>query len=229
MEDKIHLARLKKGKDIFEVVVNPDAAMDFRQGKAVLEDALVSDKVYFDAKKALVASEEKLKNLFSTENFHDIAKEIILRGDIQLSAEYREKKRLELRKQIINFISSYAIDPGTNLPHPPTRIESAIEQARVKIDENKNINEQIDDIIKKLKPVIPIKIVTKEILIKVPSQHTKVYGQLLKLGKVLREEWGNDGALMLTVEIPGGLEVSIYEKINKLTQGEADVKVIKTK
>ena len=66
MTEHINIARLKKGSDVFEVVINPDKAIDFRQGKANFEDAVVYPKVFSDAKKGMLASEQRMNALFNT-------------------------------------------------------------------------------------------------------------------------------------------------------------------
>ena len=227
--DKLHLARLKKGENTYEVVVDPDLAMEFRENKEIqLRDVLKSDTVFFDAKKGLEASHEHLAALFGTEDMEAVAKEIILHGEIQLSAEFREKKRQEKRKQIIDIIHRNGIDPKTNLPHPVTRIENALEEAKVRIDENKTADGQVQDILKALKPIMPIKFVTKEIQVHVPKEYAgKLYGNIINFGKMVNESWNNDGSVTVTVEIPGGLETDFYDQMNSLSQGTIEAKVIK--
>ena len=56
------------------------------------------------------------------------------------------------RKQVIDYICHQAVDPKTNLPHPPMRIENAMEQIRYPIDPYKSVEEQARDIIKLLTP-----------------------------------------------------------------------------
>jgi ribosome maturation protein SDO1 len=231
MNETIHLAKLKKEQNTFEVVIDSDLAMEFREKKNVaLSEVLKCDKIFFDAKKGQEASHERLEALFETDNFEKIAEEIVLKGEIQLSSEYREKKRKEVTTQLIQMINRYGVDPKNNLPHPVTRIENALEEAKVRIDENKPAKEQLKDVIAKLRTVLPIKLVLKEIEVRIPGIHaTKMYGVLTQFGKILNESWENDGSWFGIIEIPGGLEVDFYDKINSITHGGATTKVVKTK
>ena len=54
------------------------------------------------------------------------------------------------------------VDPKTQLPHPVQRILLAMEEGKIKIDEFKDEQLQLDEIIKKLQPLLPIKRKDKE-------------------------------------------------------------------
>lgn len=229
MTEHINIARVKKGSDVFEVVINPDKAIDFRQGKANFEDAVVYPKVFSDAKKGMLASEQRMKALFNTADPVEVAKLIIKQGEIQLTSEYRQKLLEQKKKRIIDIIHRNAIDPRTNTPHPITRIETAIQEAKIKIDEFRQPESQVDEILKKLRIIIPIKFVKKEIDIKIPAlSAAKSYSQIKIFGKILKDEWLSDGSWHGIIEIPGGLEQDFYDKLNSLTKGDNQVKVINT-
>ena len=49
--DSINLARLKKGSDIFEIVVDPDKAVLAKKNPELTSDALSFPKIFSDAKK----------------------------------------------------------------------------------------------------------------------------------------------------------------------------------
>ena len=71
-------------------------------------------------------------------------------------------------RQVIDFISRQAVDPKTNLPHPPMRIENAMEQIRYPIDPYKPVEEQAKDIVKLLRPILPLKIEQVIVAVKIP-------------------------------------------------------------
>ena len=95
--DKAVIARLKKDGKEFEIFVDCEMALKFKE-TGEFEDVLVSDKVYKDNKKGLVASEEDVKRAFRTDNIVEIAKTIIKNGEVQLTTEYRNKLRDKKRK-----------------------------------------------------------------------------------------------------------------------------------
>tara|TARA_Y100000310_G_C20694797_1_gene824855 strand:- start:4691 stop:5404 length:714 start_codon:yes stop_codon:yes gene_type:complete len=232
-KEKVHLnlAKFKSGQNHFEIVVDPDIAMNFKLGKTDdVQDALKYEKIFSDAKKGLESSEQQLEQVFKTTDALEIAKKIIKEGEVQVSQEYREEQRNQKRKRIVAIIHRNAVDPKTHVPHPATRIENAMDAAKVKIDEKKSAEDQIDDIVTKLREQLPIKFEVKEIAIRLPGDVAqKSYGVIKNSGKIIKEEWQNDGSLIAVVEIPGGLEEEFYDKINASTHGNNEAKVINTR
>ena len=227
----VNLARLKKGNEKFEVVINSDAAIDFKQGKiSDIRAALVNEKIFSDAKKGMHASEKLMQSFFKTTDSLKVAEIIIQQGEIQLTEEYRERKKKEKVKRLIEIIHRNGIDPKTHLPHPVTRIEAAFEEAKVHIDDYRSAEDQLQDVLKKLRVILPIKFEIKEISIKIPADYAaKSYSTVKQFGKILRENWQSDGSWLAIVEMAGGLEQDFYDRINKLTHGNVEAKVLREK
>ncbi len=231
MGDSLNLARLKKASEVFEIVVNPDKAIYFRKHpESNIRDALVYPKIYSDVKKGILPSEQRLQAVFGTTDPLEVSKQIIMKGDIQVTAEYRKQLLEQKRRQIIEMIRKQGVDPRTNAPHPLTRIEAALEQSKAKIDEYKPAETQVQEILKQLRPILPIKMVTKEIDITIPAQYAqKAYPTIKHFAKILRENWENDGSWHGMIEIPGGLETDLYDKLNNIAHGSVQAKLISTK
>jgi ribosome maturation protein SDO1 len=227
MSETLNLARLKKGTEVFEVVVNPDKAMYFRHHpETSIRDALAYPKIYSDAKKGLLASEQRLQEVFGTSDELEACKQILIRGEIQVTAEYRKQLLEQKRKRIIDIVHKQGVDPRTNAPHPLNRIEAAIEQSKVRIDEYKAPELQVPEVLKALRPILPIKLVTKELEVAIPAQYApKAYTVLKMFGKILKERWESDGSWNGQIEIPGGLETEFYDKLNSITHGHAQATV----
>jgi ribosome maturation protein SDO1 len=188
------------------------------------------EKVFSDAKKGYEASTELMKTVFETESILNVSKIILDNGEIQFTQEYREQKRQEKLKRILDIIVRNAIDPRTHLPHPRNRIEAAVDEAKVRIDDFKDAEDQVNDVIHALKPILPIKFATKEIELKIPANYaSKSYSVLERFGKITRNDWLNDGSLLCIIEIPAGLQNEFFDAINKLTQGNTESKVLSEK
>ena len=226
--DKAVVAKYKKNGKEFEVLVDCDNALEFRQGKTMdINDIVASNKIYKDSKKGFVASSEDIKKVFGSDDFYFVTKEIIRKGEVQLTKEYRNKLKEQIKRKIVDIIHRNAVDSKTKLPHPPQRIENALEEAKVNIDELRSAEEQVQNVLDKLKTIIPIKFVRKEILIKVPSKYSgKVYGVVKKYGEILRENWEKDGSLVILSKVPGGVTEEYFTELNNLTHGEIESKII---
>ena len=225
----LNLARIKKSGENFEVDVDPDLALRFKKGENIdIMEVLKAPTVFKDAQKGLVASEARMKELFGTSDALQVATIIIKEGEIQLTAEYRAKLREQKKKRIVDIIHRYGVDPRTNAPHPLQRIEAAIEEAKVKIDEHLKAEDQVKAIIEKLRPILPIKIEQKKIKVVIPAQYApKTYALVKSMATIINEEWKTDGSWEAMVEIPGGIEQEFYDKLNKATKGTVGTEVKK--
>jgi ribosome maturation protein SDO1 len=227
LEDAV-IARLSSCGTTFEVLVDPDVAMAVRSGESAdLRGALAIDKIFKDSKKGEVASEAVVKKVFGSTDVFKIAEEIIRRGEVQVTTEQRRRMREERFSQIVSIISKRAINPQTGLPHPPSRIESALREAKIRIEEFKGAEEQISEIVKALRPILPLKFETRKIAVKIPASYVgRTQHVVRKLGKVNKEEWLQDGSWAVLVEIPAGAQVEFFDKLNSLTKGEVETRVI---
>ncbi len=228
MSEKYTIARINICGENFEILVKPDEAYAYRTGKKIqLSDVLVADTVFSDANKGMKASEEKLRKAFGTVNISEIADIILKRGTLQLTAEQRRRMIEEKKNRIITFISRNCVDPKTKLPHPPLRIEQAMKQIHYPIDPFKSVEEQAREIIKLLRPILPLSMEEIEVTVKIPSQYVgKAYGIVRGFGSVKEEKWLPDGSWKATLKMPAGLYGSFLEKVGEATKGSLEAKVI---
>ncbi|MCS7108563.1 MAG: ribosome assembly factor SBDS [Sulfolobales archaeon] len=222
------IAKYESKGSRFEVLVKPDQALKFREGdkKVSVDDFLVSDFIYKDVKKGLKSSPDELNRVFGTEDVRVIAAEIVRKGELQLTTDQRRALLDAKKKQIINYVAKSAIDPKTKTPIPPQRIEKAMEEAKVGVDLYKSVEEQATHIIKEISKFIPIKVARALITIKIPAEHSrKVYNDIRRLGDVKNQQWLSDGALIMELEVPAGLQTEVIDKVNSLCRGSAEVSI----
>jgi len=115
--DKAVIAKLKAEGSNFEILVDCAGALAIKEGKTVdMHDVLAAMQIFSDAHKGLVASEHAIKQIFGTNDVGEVASQIIHKGEIQLTQEYRENLREEKRKQIVAIIHRN----GENAPAAPS-------------------------------------------------------------------------------------------------------------
>src|SRR5215472_16680460 len=228
MSDKFTTARLSKGQDHFEILVKPQPALDFKLGKPIpITQILMIEEVYSDSSKGTRASEEKLHKHFGSADPVKVAEEIMKTGELQLTTDQRRQLVEDKRRQIISIISRNALDPRTGAPHPPLRIEQALEQIRVSIDPFKSAEEQAKTIIEDLRPVIPLKMEQMRIAVKVFAEYAaRAYNALKSYGTVSHEDWQADGSLVCVVEMPAGMYGAFIDRVGNVTQGTIQTKVL---
>jgi len=227
--DEAVIARLKKGEEHFEVLVDPYLAADFIDGKEIdIVKGLAIDAIFKDSKKGTHASDESLIKNFGTNNILEITKQIITKGDIQLTTEQRHKMQKNKRNRIIEIIARNAMDPKTKSPHPRQRIELAMDQIGVHVDPFKPVSEQVKIIIDLLRPVIPISMENVRISVKIPAEFIgRAYGTARNFGTLEREDWQSDGSWIGIVRLPAGMQNDFYDKINTVTKGNVSTKILK--
>lgn len=227
--DDAVIARLKKGEEHFEILVDPYLAAELIDGKETdVLKILVIDTIFKDSKKGTHASNESIQTVFGTNNVIEIATKIIKKGEIQLTTQQRTKMQKNKKNRIIETIAKNAMDPKTKAPHPRQRIELAMEQAGVHIDPFKPVSEQVKIIIEKLRPIIPISMDQVRISVKIPAEFIgRAYGEARNFGALEREEWQSDGSWVGIIRIAAGLQTEFYEKLNDLTKGNVSTKILK--
>jgi ribosome maturation protein SDO1 len=228
MSGKFTIARYTKDNEHFEILVKPEKALDYRNGKiSGITEVLAAETIFTDANKGTRVPEADLKKAFGTIDSLKIADVILKKGQLQLTTEQRRKMVEDKRKQIIDYISRQAVDPKTNLPHPPMRIENAMEQIRYPIDPYKSIEEQARDIIKLLRPILPLKVEQMSVGVHIPAQFAqRAYGSIKTYGAIKREEWRADGSWYGVLEMPAGSYASFLNKLGEVTKGSGEAKVI---
>lgn len=228
MSEKFTIARYTKDNEHFEVLVKPQKALDYRNGKiAGITEVLAAETIFVDANKGTRVKEEDLKKVFGTTDPLKIGDVIIKKGQLQLTTDQRRKMVDDKRKQIVDYISRQAVDPKTNLPHPPMRIENAMEQIRYPIDPYKSVEEQARDIIKLLRPILPLKIEQVSVGTHIPAQYAqRAYGSMKSYGAIKREEWRSDGSWYGILEMPAGSYASFLNKLGEVTKGNGEAKII---
>ena len=128
----------------------------------------------------------------------------------------------EKRKQIINAIATTATDPKTRGPHPPTRIENALAEARFSVDPFLSVERQVQDAVEAIRALIPLQFITVRLAFRIQGKDYGRVHQLLR-DSVQREEWLSDGSWACVVECPGGMKSDLISRVSKRSSG-LDVK-----
>lgn len=249
------IGRLEKSGRTFEMLMDPEKAWDAKKylreeinrrlkaGKKsrltvqeVIDDPNIpleliyeSFAVFEDLRRGKRATDGDMEAVFETSDGRVVGAHIFLDGEIHWTKAQREEEVNKKMKQIITIISKNAINPQNNKPHPVQRIEKAIEEADVKIDMMKNAEEQVEDVVKKLRAIIPIRMEQAEIAIKIPASFTaKGYNVVASMAQIKKEEWQSDGSWVSVVSLPAGLQMELIDKLNKLTHGRVQTKLLQS-
>ncbi|MBI5001082.1 MAG: ribosome assembly factor SBDS [Euryarchaeota archaeon] len=213
----------------FEIIIEPDAIDELRQGKEVnMLRRMASFEIFKDARKGDRASEVVMKEIFGTDDVDTVARAITIKGDVHLTTEQKRKMQEDKKKQIVAVIARNAMNPQTGAPHPPARIEAAMDEAGVHVDPFKPADQQVKEVLDALRPLIPIRFDKVRIAVKFAAEdYARCYGDIKEFGKVMNEEWQRDGSWIGVVEIPAGMQTDFLSRLNERTKGNVETKLLR--
>ena len=224
-------ARLESHGERFEVLVDPDAALAIKRGEfeGDLEDVIAAEDVFENASRGDRPAEDALEEVFGTTDPLEIIPQVIEDGEIQITAEQRREMQEQKHKNLVNRITRNAVNPQMdNAPHPPERIESALEETDFRVDPMEPVESQVDEALDALRPVIPIRFDEVTVAVQVPADYAgSAQAKIRQFGDLEREEWQNDGSWVGVLTFPAGLQNEFYDLVNEHTSGEAETRIIK--
>ena len=226
--DNAVVARIERSGIRFEIMVDPDLALDYKKGKDTsIENILAVREVFKDAGKGERASDNELQKGFHTTEVFRISGEIIRHGDVQITTEHRRKLVEEKEKQIANIISRQGIDPKTGLPHPAQRILNAMAEVHVHVDPFRRSADQVEAVLERIESIIPISMERIEVELRIPLQFAGKASSIIRgIAPVKKEEWKTQ-SWVAVIDIPAGMQSDVYNKLNELTSGQVETKIIR--
>jgi len=228
--DEAVTARLESHGQRFEALVEPDAALEISRDEfdGDLTEIIAAEDVFEDGSSGDRPPEESLEEVFGTTDPLEVIPEVIKCGEIQITAEQRREMQEEKRRRVINTIARNAINPQENdTPHPPERVERALGETDFRVDPMVPAEEQVDEAVDALRPVIPIRFEQVKVATRIPAEYAgKAQGKLRDFGKLEDEEWQSDGSWIAVVEFPAGMQNDYYDLVNRLTEGEAETTIV---
>ncbi len=219
-------ARIKIKNIHYEILVDLDEALKLKAGKGDVTRSLITPNVFLDMKKGLHASKASLIDAFGTDDAYQIAQKIILSGEVQKTQDYRDAERDTKVKQFVHLLLKNAVDQNGR-PYTEERLKRALEEAHVHLD-NRPPEQQLAGAIEKIQIILPIRIETKRVRLTIPARFTgQAYG-LLKDFKE-SEDWLSNGDLQTVLNIPAGMQIDFYEKLNAIAHGAIQSEELKEK
>ena len=227
LEDAV-IARYEAGGNRFEILIDPKSAQEYKEGDDIdWEDAIAADGIWADSAKGDRAPDNLVSDAFDSTDLIEIYKKILTEGTIQLTSQQRNEMVDQKKKQIIAHVVANAMNPQTGGPHPPQRIENAIDEARFSIDPMEAMERQVEKLIKSIKPLIPISFEKIKVAVKIQAIYVgKCYGQISSLANIQSEEYQKDGSWVGMLEMSAASFVKLEDVLGSLTKGTAETKML---
>eukprot|EP01087_Luapelamoeba_hula_P013707 TRINITY_DN3931_c0_g1_i1.p1 TRINITY_DN3931_c0_g1~~TRINITY_DN3931_c0_g1_i1.p1 ORF type:complete len:288 (+),score=57.32 TRINITY_DN3931_c0_g1_i1:32-865(+) len=215
------IVRFKSGGNTFEILTKLGAVAKFQDGKLGFNSVLFADEIFTDYAKGKRANEAELRAAFETNNVETCARQIIEKGELQLTAADRKEKVDKKRAEMVNYIHKYYVHPRTRTPHPVLRIENAFDELRINVDPDMPAERQLQErVLRRLPEVLPITKCEIEGILTIPHQYLgSAMGLVHKYCSVTGENYTSDGSVMNIAFVPGDYD-ALMNDLRDLTKGE---------
>ena len=181
--------------------------------------------------KGQVAKKEDLVKVFGTENQTEICKEILKKGELQVSDKERQHQLESQFKEIANIVADKCLNPELKRPYPLTMIEKAMRDIHYSIKPNQSTKQQALQVIKMLKESIPIERAQMRLRVIFRGKDMKKWREkLLKIGPLEVEHEGCDSDQLMVVFLtdPGYYRLMV-EFVNAETKGCGRLEILSYK
>lgn len=193
-----------------------------------IDEVLQTHTVFTNVSKGQVAKKEDLVKAFGTDNQTDICKEILKKGELQVSDKERQSQIEQMFKDIANTVAQKCINPELKRPYPVTVIQDAMKKAHFSVKLTQNSKQQALQVIKMLKEIMPIERAQMKIRIVATSKFGKKVKeklQQIESFKVEDESMDNDQMSVQFFVDPGEYR-HIEEMVKTESKGTAYLEIL---
>ncbi|TKR75887.1 hypothetical protein L596_017116 [Steinernema carpocapsae] len=214
----VAVVRMKKNGKRFEIACYKNKVVNWRNGtEKNIDEVLQTQNVFTNVSKGQLAKRDELLAAFQMEDQLDICKEILNKGDLQVSDKERQVQSESGFKEVANLIAGMCVNPDTKRPYSPAVIEKALQEHHFSLKSNRSAKQQALECIPKLRETMKIDRAKMRLRVSVPAKEAKaIHTKLVeKFNEVEVEEW-EQGEL----EVVGLIEPGNYRDISDFLQKE---------
>lgn len=230
---KLKVTPVKGKKQQFEIACYKNKIQDYKNGiENDLDEILQINEIFNNVNKGIAASNVVLKECFpqyaqgnnNSVNKEKIIREILNKGEINLSNLEREHKLKNMNNEILQIVSNKTINPKNKKRYPPSIIYKALTILNFKVNLSQPAKIQSLNAIKLLieKQIIPIK--RCKMLIKAIINKKEIVDldrlSLLYINK--KVEQNENGQ----IEVTGLIDPTAYREILKLVNNEEEQNLV---
>jgi len=227
----VAVVRAKKNGKRFEIACYKNKVLSWRQGvEKDIDEVLQSHTVFLNVSKGQVAKKEDLIKCYDTADATQICKEILTKGELQVSDKERQAEREALFKEVATTITEKCVNPETKRPYPVSMIEKAMKECHIAVKPNKGAKQQALEIVPKLREKLPLSRAQMRLKIVVPVKDIKKLNQkLVKMKLTMESEEKTDDNTTLIYLVDPGEYRSLDDIVKKDTQGRGQLEILSLK
>ncbi|CAG9585201.1 unnamed protein product [Danaus chrysippus] len=227
----VAIVRLKKGGKRFEIACYRNKVVSWRNKlEKDIDEVLQTHTVFINVSKGQVAKKEDLMKVFGKDDQTEICKEILEKGELQVSDKERQSQIDSLFKDIATTVADKCINPETKRPYPVSIIEKAMKDIHFSVNVNKSAKQQSLDVIQLLKKEIPLERAQMRVRIQLQGKDArKIRDKVVKLvTNVEDESWDSGTANLICLIDPGSFR-NLDEMIRTDTKGNGQFELLNLK
>ena len=177
-----------------------------------------------------VAKKEDLIKAYGTADATEICKEILAKGELQVSDKERQAQREALFKDVATTVADKCVNPESKRPYPVSMIEKAMKECHIAVKPNKNAKQQALEILPKLGEHLPLARAQMRFKILVPVKECKKLLNALKKIQMTKEtEEKLEDNLVLTCLVDPGEYRTLEKLVNDETHGKGQLELLNLK
>lgn len=228
----VAVVRMKKGGKRFEIACYKNKVISWRKGvEKNIDEVLQTHSVFANVSKGAVAKREDLVKAFGQDNVTEICKEILAKGELQISEKERQSELSAQFKDIATNVAEKCVNIESKRPYPVSIIEKAMKDIHFSVKPNKNVKQQTLEVIALLKDTLPLE--RAKMRLQISCANTKdtklVKEKLLPLCTSIEHDDWNTGTTLLICLIDPGYFKEINEVLSKETKGSGVLELLDLK
>ncbi|XP_076002701.1 ribosome maturation protein SBDS isoform X1 [Genypterus blacodes] len=219
--------RIKKAGKRFEIACYKNKVMSWRSGaEKDLDEVLQTNSVFVNVSKGQVAKKDDLTKAFGTDDLTEICKQILAKGELQVSDKERQSQLESMFRDIATVVAEKCVNPETKRPYTVNLIERGMKDIHYSVKANKNTKQQALDVIRQLKETMEIQRAHMKLRLVLPAKEGKRLKEKLKplLAVVESEDFVEELEMVCLVD-PGCFR-EIDELIRCETKGRGTLEVL---
>ncbi|XP_046680639.1 ribosome maturation protein SBDS [Homalodisca vitripennis] len=227
----VAVVRMKKGGKRFEIACYRNKVVSWRNNvETDIDEVLQTHTVFTNVSKGQVAKKEDLVKAFGKEDQTEICKEILAKGELQVSDKERQTQLDSLFKDIATTVADKCVNPETKRPYPVSIIEKAMKDVHFSVKPNRNAKQQALDVIPQLKATMPLERAQMRLKIVISGKEArKLREKVVKLAtKVETEEWNSGELNLVCLADPGNFR-ELDETVRSETKGHGLLELLNLK
>ncbi|XP_064425078.1 ribosome maturation protein SBDS [Latimeria chalumnae] len=226
----VAVVRVKKGGKRFEIACYKNKVMSWRSGaEKDLDEVLQTHTIFINVSKGQVAKKEDLVKIFETEDQTEICKQILAKGELQVSDKERQTQLEQMFRDIATIVVEKCVNPETKRPYTVNLIERAMKDIHYSVKANKSTKQQALEVIRQLKETIKIERAHMRLRFILPAKDGKRVKEKLKPLIKVTESENFDEELEIVCLIDPGYFRDIDELIRSETKGKGTLEVLSLK